>query len=197
MSHPGGIFFLVRGVELPSKDDWLLLGVDPSEPMSSAKRKYRQAARASHPDLASGDAERFRRVGDAWRRIEASLAWRDAQGFASAASVDYEDEGFDEAFGEGFAPDVDDYSNATFSAESGLTAPLCERFVRRLGRAVFLSGRFPEGEWSAVVALAAGSLLALLVRSGVQPAGLSGLLDALIAVVVVGRIVSLPARLRR
>jgi DnaJ-class molecular chaperone len=181
----------VRTLELPSQEDWELLGIDPTESLSEAKRKYRLAARASHPDVAAGDAERFRQATEAWRRVEAALQWRDAHDLASAVSVEEEEAG---EFDETLDPDVPDWG-----AQGGIdvyaTAPLFERFVRRFGRAVFLSGRFPEREWSTVATLAASTCLALVVHADVHPAWLAYSLASLVLALAVGRTVSLPARL--
>jgi hypothetical protein len=137
---------------------------------------------------------RFEEATDAFQRIVAALEWRDAHGLASAVSV--EEEGEEEGFGETFDPDVDGYSSpALRSAESYVIVPLFECFVRKIGRAIFLAGRFPEKEWSAVFALVTGCVLTLFVHSSVHPAVLAGLLDGLIGIVVVGRIVAAPTRM--
>jgi hypothetical protein len=178
-------------LELPSPEDWGLLGIDPTESHFEAKRKYRLAARVSHPDVAAGGAERFRQATESWRRVEAALRWRDAHGLASAVSV--EEEGEEEGFGETFDPDADDW-DAQGGTDVYATAPLFERCVRRFGRAVFLSGRFPEREWSTVATLAASTCLALVVHADVHPAWLAYSLASLILALVVGRTVATPRR---
>ncbi len=113
-------------------------------------------------------------------------------GLASAASIEDEEAG---EFDETLDPDAGGYSSPSRNAESYVTVPLFERFVRKMGLAIFLTGHFPERDWSSVFALVVGCFLALLVRSGVHPAVLSNLLDGLIAIVVVGRIVATPTRM--
>jgi hypothetical protein len=193
VSQLGAKFCRMATLELPTQEDWVLLGISPTDKLSTAKHKYRQAARACHPDVPSGDAVRFEEATDAFRRIVAALEWRDAHGLASAVSV--EEEGEEEGFGETLDPDVDGYSSPARSAESNVTVPLFERFVRKMGRAIFLAGRFPEKEWSTVIAMVTGCFLALFVHSSVHPAVLSGLLDGLIGIVVVGRTVATPTRM--
>lgn len=181
----------MRTLELPTQEDWVLLGISPTDKLSTAKHKYRQAARACHPDVPSGDAVRFREASDAFRRIWAALEWRDAHGLASAASIEDEEAGeFDEALD----PDVDDWG-AQGGTDVYATTPWFERFVRKLGRAAFLSGRFPEREWSTLATLAASMCLALVVHADVHPAWLAYSLASLVLSLAVGRIVSLPSRL--
>lgn len=181
----------MRDIELPSSHDWQLLGIDPTDSLSDGKRKYRLAARANHPDVAAGDGERFRGLAEAWERVEAAVRWRDARGFATAASLEYEEEAFDEDF----APNDDGYASTSRSADGYVTASLLERFVRRTGGALFLAGRFPERDWSALITLLIGACLALVVQVSVHPAALADLLSVLTFVLVVGRIVATPTRL--
>lgn len=179
----------VRTLELPTPEDFGLLGIDPkTSSYADAKKAYRLAARTSHPDVCGGDSEHFRQVKGAFERCAQAILWRDAHGLASAVSV--EEEGEEEEF----APDVPNWG-AQGGTDVYATVPLFERFVRKAGRAVFLAGHFPERDWQGVFFLAAGCALALLVRSGVHPAGLSDLLDGLIGIVVVGRTVATPTRM--
>ncbi len=175
-------------IELPTSADWILLGIEPDTSLRDAKRAYRRGAKQSHPDR-GGSPERFRQVAGAWARISASLEWQAANGFASAAS--FEDELFDEEV----VSDVDDLGRS--APTNVVTTPYLERVARKLGRALFLSGRFPEREWSTLVALASAACLALAVHSSVHPPQFSSVLDASILALVVGRIVALPTRLRR
>ena len=192
MCHsPAPAFHGVKTLELPTQEDWRLLGIDPKTCYADAHRAYLRLAQRHHPDR-GGSAESFLQVESAWRRVEASLEYRDSHGLASAVSV--EEEGEEEEFDEAPDPDVPDWG-AQGGSDVYATAPLFERFVRRFGRAVFLSGRFPEREWSTVATLAGGTCLALVVHADVHPAWLAYSLASLILALVVGRIVSLPSRL--
>jgi DnaJ-class molecular chaperone len=157
---------------------------------ADAKRAYRRAARESHPDR-GGSAESFRQVSEAFERVAAALEYRDAHGLASAASLEDEEAGESDETLDSDAP----YWGAQGGSDFYATAPLFERFVRRLGRAVFLSGRFPEREWSTVATLAASTCLGLVVHADVHPAWLAYSLACLILALAVGRIVTLPSRL--
>jgi curved DNA-binding protein CbpA len=156
---------------------------------ADAKRAYRRAARESHPDR-GGSAESFRQVSEAFERVAAALEYREAHGLARAASTENQQEEFDETRD----PDVPDWG-AQGGTDDYATAPLFERFVRRFGRAVFLSGRFPQREWSTLATLAASTCLALVVHADVHPAWLAYSLASLVLALAVGRIVSLSSRL--
>jgi hypothetical protein len=175
-------------LELPTQEDWALLGIDDPATTcyAEAKRAYRRAARKSHPD-GGGSATSFHEVMGAWERISASIAYQ-------ASSPTAQTNECEEEFDETLDPDVPDWG-----AQGGIdvcaTAPLFERFVRRFGRAVFLSGRFPEREWSTVATLAASTCLALCLHADVHPAGLAYSLASLVLALAVGRTVALPTRL--
>jgi curved DNA-binding protein len=54
-----------------------VLGVGPMADGGQVRRAFREAAKAAHPDRAGGDAERFRRVVEAYRRLQSLPAPRD------------------------------------------------------------------------------------------------------------------------
>lgn len=176
----------MRTIELPSQEDWALLGIDPKTCYADAHRAYLRLAQRHHPDR-GGSAESFRQVVDAWERISALIAYQASNPTAQTNECE-------EEFDETLDPDVPDWG-AQGGADVDATAPLFERFVRRLGRAVFLSGRFPEREWSTVATLAASTCLALVVHADVHPAWLAYSLASLVLTLAVGRIVALPSRL--